>query len=82
MVDKMNPLHSAVTVTLALGLLLSSMPASAATILVPGDQATIQAGINAAATEDTILVAPGTYEETVDFLGKWITPRSEGGGPA
>lgn len=53
--------------------------ASAATIHVPGDQPTIQAGINAAANGDTVLVAPGTYYENIDFKGKAITVTSSGG---
>jgi len=42
------------------------------TIRVPADYATIQAAINAASslTNDTVLVSPGTYDETVNFNGK------------
>jgi Right handed beta helix region len=53
--------------------------AQAAMIAVPGDQPTIQAGIAAAATGDIVLVAPGTYTEAIDFLGKAITVESSGG---
>jgi parallel beta-helix repeat protein len=49
------------------------------TIHVPGDAATIQAGINAASDGDTVLVAPGTYVENIDFRGKAITVTSSGG---
>src|SRR5262249_30583777 len=49
------------------------------TINVPADQPTIQAGIQAAANGDTVLVAPGTYRENVNFLGKLITVQSSGG---
>ncbi len=49
----------------------------AATIHVPGDQPTIQAGIDAATDGDTVLVAPDTYVENINFLGKAITVTSE-----
>ena len=40
---------------------------------------TIQSAINAASSGDTILVAPGTYKENIDFSGKNITLISSGG---
>ena len=52
-----------------LGALVLALPAHADTINVPGDQPTIQAGINAAANGDTILVAPGKYYENISFGG-------------
>ncbi|MEZ4651627.1 MAG: right-handed parallel beta-helix repeat-containing protein [Candidatus Eisenbacteria bacterium] len=54
------------------GLLAS--PAQAATFHVPGDFPTIQAAVDAAASLDTIAVAPGTYSgvgnREIQFLGK------------
>ena len=49
------------------------------TIHVPADAATIQSGINVASDGDTVLVAPGTYVENIDFKGKAITVTSSGG---
>ena len=49
--------------------------ADAAVINVPGDQPTIQDAINVAVNGDEIIVAPGTYVENIDFLGKAITVR-------
>jgi parallel beta-helix repeat protein len=51
----------------------------ASTINVPADQTTIQAGINAAQNGDTVLVAPGIYQENISFTGKAITVTSSGG---
>ncbi len=48
----------------------------AAAIHVPADQPTIQAGIDAAATGDTVLVQPDTYVENINFNGKDITVGS------
>lgn len=43
---------------------------------VPGEYSTIQSAINAANTGDTVLVAPGTYTENINFLGKNILVTS------
>jgi len=59
--------------------LFAWQPAWAGTILVPVDQPTIQAGINAALNGDQVLVAPGTYTERINFLGKAITVQGENG---
>jgi len=45
-------------------------------INVPGDYQTIQEGISAAYTGDTVLVAPGIYDENINFKGKAITVAS------
>src|SRR5262249_47403164 len=51
-----------------------------ATIQVPDDQPTIQTAINAAAPSgDVIVVAPGTYIESLDYNGKAVTIQSAKG---
>jgi len=59
--------------------LLSGLAGAQVTIHVPGDIATIQGAVLAANSGDTILVAPGTYLETIDPLGKAIRVASTGG---
>ncbi len=49
---------------------------SQVTIHVPGDQPTIQAGINAAENGDTVLVAEGTYYENIMIQSKAVTLAS------
>jgi len=64
--------------TLAPWLLLAA-PASADTLTVPGSAPTIQAAIALAASGDTILVAPGTWHESIDDLGKRLVIEGTGG---
>ena len=47
-----------------------------ATLKVPSEYGTIQAGINAAVNGDTVLVADSTYFENINFRGKAITVAS------
>jgi len=60
-------------------LLLSLHQAQAKIIHVPADSSTIQGGINGAVNGDTVLVAPGTYYEHINFNGKAILVTSESG---
>ena len=64
--------------TLAGGLGLAA-PARAADLHVPDQFPTIQIALNLASDGDTVVVAPGTYFEAIDFGGKAIEVRSTGG---
>ncbi len=87
----MTTRHNACVVA-ATAMLLAVSTAQAATIHVdddncpgPGDGSvgnpycSIQIAIDNAVDTDEIVVAPGTYFEIIDFLGKAITLRSSGG---
>ncbi len=62
---------------IAAGLVLAASGSADIINVGPGDS--IQAAIDAAVDGDEIVVAPGTYFETIDFLGKAITLRSSNG---
>lgn len=53
--------------------------AHADTLSVPSQYPTITVAVSLAQDGDVVEVAPGTYYEAVDFLGKEITIRSTGG---
>ncbi len=63
----------------SVGSLLLAGQSVAATIRIPADYLTIQAGIDNAIDGDTVLVAPGIYFENLNFDGKAITLASESG---
>jgi parallel beta-helix repeat protein len=69
---------SALAVTLFLAFALAPV-ALAVTRHVPADYPTIQAAIDAAVDGDTVLVAPGTYVERINFKGKAILVTNSGG---
>lgn len=59
--------------------LVGPLAASAATLRVPAEAATIQAAVDLAAPGDTVLVAPGTYFENVALRGRDVVLESESG---
>ena len=60
----------------ALSLLILGLTAGATTIDVPSDHTTIQGAIDAAVNDDTVLVAPGSYKENINFRGKNLVVTS------
>jgi hypothetical protein len=60
----------------AMAVLLASGTLSAAIRHVPSGYPTVQSGIVAAQSGDTVLIAPGRYTENINFLGKNIVVAS------
>ena len=75
----MKPVICTLSTTLLLICTISVCPALAATIAVPTEQPTIQAGIDAAEDGDLVLVDPGTYVEKIAFFGQKISVQSKAG---
>ena len=69
----------ALVVALVCLALLSAIGSAQNTIHVPADVSSIQAAISLAQNGDTVLVEPGLYFDSLNFLGKNITVMSSGG---
>ena len=72
----MVALSARVALLVAVGLALAAVPVLAAR-RVPADFSSLQAAIDASLAGDTVLVAPGTYDERVS-LAPGVTLRAEG----
>jgi hypothetical protein len=71
------PLRRSLAIAALAGSVVSS--ASADVLLVPSQFSTIQLAIGFASDGDEIVVAPGTYFEQLDYLGKEVEVRGSGG---
>lgn len=71
-----------IALLLPFGIFVASAAWAQQTINVPADAPTVQAAINEASNGDTILVAPGTYDENINFNGKAITIKGSGAASA
>jgi len=65
---------------MGIGILALRLPSFGAELLVPSQYPSIQAAIDAAVDDDTVIVSPGTYtgygNRDIDFKGKAIIVRS------
>src|SRR5260221_5113997 len=77
--NRLKPFTAAVIVCFLCVTAAVARESEPSTIRVPADYPSIKQAINAAASGDRVSVAPGTYYETIDFLGKNITVTSEQG---
>ncbi|MGD8500440.1 MAG: choice-of-anchor Q domain-containing protein, partial [Phycisphaerales bacterium] len=68
-------MKNAILLSLAL-LSVAAAPALAETRLVPSNYRTIQQAIQGSSNGDVVIVEPGTYFETINFLGKNIVLTS------
>lgn len=65
---------------LSVGLLMSATSLQATILHVPSEITTIQAAIDSCPNDDTILVAPGTYYESLVFwYSNPVTVMAQGG---
>ena len=78
-VTKSNGFNAAVMACVLCVATAIAHDSEAATIRVPAGYVNVQQAISAALSGDTVIVSPGTYFETIDFLGKNITLTSEQG---
>ncbi len=74
-----RPTTIVIAVAFLFGLAAVGSVSAQVTRHVPADYATIQDAIDASVNGDTVLIAPGTYFENIDFVGKAITVRGAAG---
>lgn len=80
-IERLNAMRRGLLIVCML-ILCWGLGAQGAIVNVPGDQPTIQAGIDAAAVGDTVLVAAGVYTENIRFNGKEAMLKSADGSAA